>query len=416
MKNNTLENKKKQELDRKNIIKEVGRKFNLIFPYLNEKSRRIWCATEANSFGWGGETIVYEATNISPKTIRKGLSELKNENKKPEVDRIREKGGGRKKIKEQNPDILKKLEALVEPLTRGDPESPLLWTSKSSQKLCEELNKEGYEISQRSVWSLLTGLGYSLQSNKKTKEGANHPDRDAQFEYINKSVKEFQEINQPVISIDAKKKENIGNFKNNGREYSPKGKPIEVNGHDFPDEKLGKACPYGVYDITKNNGWVSVGISKDTAEFAVESIRNWWREMGRTIYPNADKILITADCGGSNGYRTRLWKVELQKLSNELSLEIHVRHFPPGTSKWNKIEHKMFSFISKNWRGQPLIDRATIVNLIGNTKTKNGLLIKAILDERIYKTGIVVSDEEFNNINIEKEFFHGEWNYKIIPL
>lgn len=272
-----------------------------------------------------------------------------------------------------------------------------------------------YKVCQRSVCELLKGIGYSLQANKKTKEGNSHPDRNGQFEHINANVKTFQKNDQPVVSVDTKKKENIGNFKNNGKEYQEKGKPVEVNVYDFIDKDLGKVAPYGVYDITKNKGWVNVGINNDTAEFAVESIRTWWREMGSISYPKAKEILITADCGGSNGYRVKLWKLQLQKLVNELNMSISVSHFPPGTSKWNKIEHKMFSFISQNWRGKPLINRATIVNLIGNTRTKKGLEIRARLDKKFYKKGIKVSDKEFQTINIERDEFHGEWNYKISP-
>lgn len=393
------------------IIKE---KYNKISFCLNERSRRIWAATEADSYGWGGITAVNNATGISKTTIRTGLLELEQKSKL-DNNRIRKKGGGRKKLKDINPDITKELESLVESVTRGDPESPLLWTSKSTYKLADELTAKGHKVSQRTVCDLLNDLGYSLQSNRKTKEGKNHPDRDAQFEYINKKTKKFQKDKQPIISVDTKKKENIGNFKNNGKEYHKKGKPTEVNVYDFIDKELGKVAPYGVYDITQNKGWVNVGISNDTAEFAVESIRTWWQEMGKSIYPKAKEIFVTSDCGGSNGYRVRLWKRELQKLSNELNVTIHVSHFPPGTSKWNKIEHKMFSFISRNWRGKPLIDRASVINLISNTRTKTGLEIRARLDEKQYKKGIKVTDEELAAINLKKDKFHGEWNYSISP-
>jgi len=393
-------------------IKEKYDKFSFC---LNERSRRIWAAAEADSYGRGGITVVCNATGISRTTIKQGLLEL-NDKHKLEHGRLRKKGGGRKKITINNPNIIKELESLVEPVTRGDPESPLRWTAKSTYKLAEELTKKGTKTSQRTVYSLLKNeLEYSLQANKKTEEGGNHPDRNAQFEYINEKTKKFQKNNQPVISVDTKKKENIGNFKNGGKEYQKKGKPTEVNVYDFIDKKLGKVSPYGVYDVSKNIGWVNVGISSDTAEFAVESIRTWWQKMGNPIYSKAKELLITADCGGSNGNRVRLWKTELQKLANEIKMTIHVSHFPPGTSKWNKIEHKMFSFISQNWRGKPLIDRATVVNLISNTKTKSGLEIKARLDQKHYEKGIKVTDEKLTAVNLVKDEFHGEWNYKIIP-
>ena len=305
---------------------------------------------------------------------------------------------------------------MVESATRGDPCSALLWTSKSTYKIAEELNKEGYRAGRKIVGRILKTLEYSLQSNKKTREGSGHIDRDKQFQHINEKTKTFQSQNKPVISVDTKKKENIGNYKNNGKEYRPKRKPREVEGHDFPDKNKGKVAPYGIYDITLNKGWVSVGINNDTSEFAVNSIRSWWNEMGQEKYSEASEIFINADGGGSNGYRTRLWKIELQKLANELDKSIHVSHFPPGTSKWNKIEHKMFCFITANWKGKPLIDRATVVNLIANTKTTKGLTIKAKLDETIYKKGIVISEEELQKINITKNDFHGEWNYVIHPL
>ena len=396
------------------FAEELKHKFEDICFCLNERSRRIWAATEAKSYGWGGITLVSQATGIAPKTIRRGLLELEDP-KRLSGTRIRKSGGGRKKLKEKHPSLLQDLEALVDPITRGDPESPLLWTCKSTYNLAEELKAQHYEISQRTVYRVLSGLGYSLQANKKTKEGSHHPDRNAQFEHIYTSVVSFQKNHKPVISVDTKKKENIGNFKNNGKEYCQKRHPTEVNGHDFPDKKLGKVSPYGGYDVSKNKGWVSVGISHDTAEFAVNTIRSWWYKMGQSFYEHSDRILITADCGGSNGHRVRLWKRELQKLANELDMIIYVCHFPPGTSKWNKIEHKMFSYISKNWRGKPLIRRETVVNLIGNTKTKKGLEIQAQLDENIYEKGIKVTDEEINTLNIEKEEFHGEWNYAILP-
>lgn len=374
----------------------------------------MWAATEAKSFGWGGISVISKGTGIDPKTIRKGLLELDEKQRAPD-NRIRRTGGGRKKLTKTHDNLLDDLEALIGPDSRGDPESPLRWTSKSTYKLSGELKSKGYSVCQRTVCSLLADLHYSLQSNKKTKEGADHPHRDAQFSYICKRVKYFQSHNSPVISVDTKKKENIGEFKNAGREYSKKGTPIEVNGHDFPDKDLGKVSPYGVYDISKNRGWVNVGISADTAEFAVHSIRCWWYLMGKNTYPHARELLITADCGGSNGNRVRLWKVELQKLATELELKISVCHFPPGTSKWNNIEHKMFSYITQNWRGRPLVTRETVVNLIAGTKTKKGLAIRAMLDENMYEKGIKVDDEELATVNLVKADFHGEWNYTIMP-
>ena len=396
----------------------IKEKFDNISVYLNERAIRIWCATEANNynklFGRGGVTAVERATGISRPTIYSGIQELKNDTK-VEPNRIRHIGGGRKKLTEEYPNLLKDLESLVEPLSRGDPESPLRWTSKSVRNLADELILKGYHLSFRTICDLLADLDYSLQSNKKTKEGMNHPDRNKQFNFINRTVKKFQKYFLPVISVDTKKKENIGEYKNSGREYRPKGQPVKVNTHDFPNKKLGKAAPYGVYDITQNKGWVSVGISHDTAEFAVNTIKTWWYKIGKPHYKKIDRLLVTADCGGSNGYKVRLWKWELQKLSNELKIEIYVCHFPPGTSKWNKIEHQMFSYISKNWRGVPLATIETVINLIGNTKTKNGLTVDVILDENIYEKGKKISDEKFDSINIKPSRFHGEWNYVIKP-
>jgi hypothetical protein len=404
-------------MQKTSIISEkiIKTKFKEISFCLNERSRRIWAAAEAKNYGWGGISIVSRAIKIDQKTIKSGIFEIENDDKL-KGDCIRKPGGGRKKITVDNPDIIKKLEVLIEPATRGDPESPLRWTSKSTYKLAEELTEKESKVSQRTVCSLLKNeLGYSLQANRKTNEGGNHPDRDSQFNFINKKTKRFQKNKCPVISVDTKKKENIGNFKNNGKEYHKKGEPAKVNIYDFIDQEKGKVSPYGIYDFDKNKGWVNVGISSDTAEFAVESIRTWWCEMGKQIYQKAEEILITADCGGSNGYRVRLWKVELQKLATEINKTISVSHFPPGTSKWNKIEHKLFCFISKNWRGKPLVDRATVVNLIGSVKTKTGLIVKARLDENHYEKGIKVTDEELAAVNLKRDKFHGEWNYKISP-
>jgi hypothetical protein len=397
------------------LLKE---KFDTISLHLNEKAKRVWCAAEARShnklFKKGGSILVQKATGISLPTIRKGLREIAGRNEL-EPNKVRKAGGGRKKVTSKYPQILKDLESLVEPLSRGDPESPLRWTCKSVRNLAQELNKKGYKLSFRTVGELLAELDYSLQGNKKTKEGKSHPDRDRQFKYINKAVKIFQNNHLPAISVDTKKKENVGEYKNVGKEYRPKGKPLETNTHDFPDKELGKAAPYGVYDLTKNRGWVSVGVSHDTAEFAVNTIRTWWYKLGQTLYKKAKSLLITADCGGSNGYRNRLWKIELQKLANELKKNIHVLHFPPGTSKWNKIEHRMFSFITMNWRGKPLATLETIINLIGNTKTKSGLAIEVVLDNKKYEAGKKISDQEFDLVNVKYCGFHREWNYVIKP-
>ena len=333
----------------------------------------------------------------------------------PESARIRQRGGGGKPLRSHDARLLEALNALIDPCTRGDPESPLRWTCKSTYKIAEALQAQGHRLSQRSVYALLKEGGYSLQSNRKLEEGTQHPDRDAQFQHINRLVKRFQRRGQPVISVNAKKKENSGNFAKAGQEWERHGQPRTVNTYDFPDKDKGKACPYGVFDLTNNEGWMNVGISRDTAEFAVESIRRWWKRMGQPRYPQATELLITADGGGSNGYRTRLWKRELQQLANELGLSIRICHFPPSTSKWNKIEHRMFSFVTKNWRGRPLDSLATVVNLIANTTTEAGLRIEADIDGTVYEKGIAVSDEEMGSLNIKRNKFHGEWNYKIMP-
>ena len=400
------------ELGREKYVENIQDKYEQLSFCLNEKSRRLWAATEAKSIGRGGISIVHDATGIDFKTIRKGIKELEGSDQNK---RIRKTGGGRKKLKDVEINLVSDLQVLVDPVTRGDPESPLLWTCKSTYKLCEELNNQGYNISQKTVYSLLVDMDYSLQSNRKRNEGKNHPDRDQQFRHISNKVNLFLKKGNPVISVDTKKKENIGNFKNQGKEFQQKGKPIEVKVHDFLDKNLGKVAPYGVYDIGKNKGWVGVGISADTAEFAVNTIRNWWYIMGKPEYPNANEILITADGGGSNGYRVRLWKHELQKFANEVEMAISVCHFPPGTSKWNKIEHRMFSYITKNWRGRPLETREAVVQLIANTKTKTGLKIMAILDENEYTKGKKIDNEIMAQIKLRKSIFHGEWNYKISP-
>jgi hypothetical protein len=395
------------------LLAQIKERYGFISPYLSERAKRIWAASESNTIGRGGDSIVYEATGISRVTITKGKKELQGAGKNPE--RIRQKGGGRKRITYDDPLLLEDLNELIEPCTRGDPESPLRWTCKSTYKLSKALNKKGHKVSQKTVYSILQDLDYSLQANRKKEEGNQNPDRDAQFNYIYRMVKKFQKKNQPVVSVDAKKKENIGNYSNAGREWEKKGKPRTVNTYDFPDKKKGKACLYGIFDIFNNEGWMNVGISSDTAEFAVESIRRWWKKMGRYRYPDANQLLITADGGGSNSYRTRLWKREIQRLSNETHLKIRVCHFPPGTSKWNKIEHQMFSFVSKNWRGHPLDSLVTVVNLISNTTTEKGLHIESDIDKNIYEKGIKINDNEMNSLNIKRYKFHGEWNYKISP-
>ena len=391
------------------IIKKFIKKYKMISAHLNERTRRIWAASEAKMLGYGGVSILSEVTGLSRTTVHAGLNDLNQ--KSIDVDRVRKTGGGRKKITETDEGILRDLEGILEPATRGDPESALRWTCKSTRKLASELNKKGYRVSDRKICDLLSELGYSLQANRKTNEGNSHPDRDDQFLYIYKKVKSFQKAQQPIISVDTKKKEIVGNYKNQGKEWRPKEDPIDVNTYDFPDKKVPKASPYGVYDVTKNEGWVSVGISHDTAEFAVATIKKWWLKMGKKRYPKAKKILITSDCGGSNNRRSRLWKLELQKLADQLKINIHVSHFPPGTSKWNHIEHKMFSYISINWRGQPLTTYNVVVNLISNTKTNSGLEIRAELDERKYEKGIKISNEDFDSLNLKQCEFHGEWNY-----
>ena len=394
-------------------------KYEALFPLMNERVRRCWAAAEAKALGYGGISIVSRATGLSRNTITVGIQESENEaddDTSPTKDqRIRRPGGGRKLITDDDPAIPALLEALVDPVTRGDPESPLRWTCKSTRNLAKELHQQGHQIGERTVSRLLKEIGYSLQSNRKSLEGNQHPDRNAQFEYINKKVLSFQKRNQPVVSVDTKKKELVGDFSNAGQEWRPKGTPEKVKGHDFPDPELGKAIPYGVYDITKNQGWVSVGIDHDTAHFAAATLLRWWRHMGRRVYPRAQELLVTADSGGSNSSRSRLWKVAVQELVNQIGLGISVCHFPPGTSKWNKIEHRMFSHITENWRGRPLRDLSVIVNLIGNTKTRKGLRINAELDTNKYETGIKVTDDELANVNLKKDKFHGEWNYRILP-
>lgn len=402
-------------MNKEAIKLQVREKYETLFDTLNERSRRIWAATAARAIGTGGQILVSEATGIHKNTVLAGMKEIRKKKDPADIGNIRRKGGGRKKNTAKDGSLIEDIQKLVEASTRGDPESPLLWCSKSTRNIADELNKNKKRVSHMTVAKELAAMGYSLQSNQTKNEGGDHPDRDRQFRFINDKTKAFQQSNQPVIAVDTKKKENIGNFKNNGREYPKQGEAPAVNVYDFLDQEKGKVSPYGVYDLDKNKGWVSVGISSDTARFAVNSIRSWWKKMGKQVYPNVTEIYINADGGGSNGYRTRLWKTELQKLASELGVTIHVSHFPPGTSKWNKIEHRMFSFISKHWRGKPLIDRATVVNLIGNTTTKTGLEIQAELDANAYAKGIKISDEELARIKLPREEFHGEWNYKMLP-
>ena len=385
---------------------------------MDERMRRQWAATEALAVGWGGVSAVAAATGLARNTVLAGLREVKHRRRYPRtkiVDRIRHVGGGRKPLTEIDPGMETALLALLEPATRGHPESPLRWTCKSTAKLAEELQRQHHPVTDRTVARLLKKAGYSLQSNRKTREGSAHRDRDAQFGHINRQVLAFQRQFQPVVSIDTKKKELVGEFYNAGREWRPKGEPVKVKVHDFPDKKLGKAIPYGVYDLLNNEGWVSVGIDHDTAEFAAASLCRWWQTMGARRFPRATKLLITADGGGSNSSRNRLWKVVLQELADKLALPLQVCHFPPGTSKWNKIEHRLFCFITKNWRGRPLTTYQTVVNLIASTTTKTGLRVQAAIDENNYQTGITVSDEQLARVNMTQASFHGEWNYTISP-
>ena len=400
-------------------VQRMESKFRSLGPLLDERLRRQWAAAEATAEGWGGIHAVSQATGLSPTTIRKGQAELAACGEKPNAPlpgRLRREGGGRKCKTVSDPQLLAALESLVDPATRGDPQSPLKWTCKSTYTLARELTKRGHPVSPRTVGRLLKAAGYSLQGNRKTKEGGTHPDRNAQFEHINATVKKFQRRGQPVISVDTKKKELVGDFKNGGREWRPQGQPEEVRVHDFLDKKLGKAIPYGVYDLTNNQGWVSVGIDHDTAQFATAAIGRWWQKMGRQRHPQATELLIMADGGGSNGSRCRLWKVALQALANQLRIPICVCHFPPGTSKWNKIEHRMFCHITQNWRGRPLISHEVIVHLIANTATQQGLKIRAELDHRRYPTGTKISDAELQRVKLQPHKFHGDWNYTIMPI
>jgi len=395
----------------------VKAKYEVLKPELDERGRRLWAATEARSLGHGGIATVARATGLAESTVRLGKKALTN----PAMAtgsprRVRRHGAGRTSLTAQDQTLLTALDALVEPTTRGDPMSPLRWTCKSTRRLAQELCRQGYQVSHRKVGQLLTALNYSLQGTRTTREGTAHPDRNAQFEYINTRVKDFQHRGQPVVSVDTKKKELVGDFANGGREYHPQGVPEQVRVHDLIDKHLGKAIPYGVYDMTQNCAWVSVGVDHDTAEFAVATVQQWWQRMGCHMYPQAQQVLMTADGGGSNGSRSRLWKVELQKLSDVTGLEVSVCHVPPGTSKWNKIEHRVFCHMTENWRGRPLVSREVIVNLIANTTTDMGLRVEAALDPNPYETGKKVSDEELAQVNLYPADFHGnDWNYVIKP-
>ena len=395
-------------------IDAIKRRFESLLPTVDERMRRMIAAAESLAIDYGGISIVSRATGVSRRAIARGILELGNP-PVPSGGPIRKPGGGRKSTAKQDATLVRDLELLIEPLSRGDPESPLRWTCKNVRKLAQELSQRGHRVSHRLVAELLHELGYSLHANAKTLEGSSHPDRNAQFEYIHLKVRRFLKQGQPVISVDTKKKELVGDFKNVGRELRRKGDPEKVRVHDFVIPELGRVTPYGVYDVGQNRGWVSVGIDHDTATFAVESIRRWWRSMGEPVYRQAQRLLITADSGGSNGSRVRLWKLELQKLADGTALQISVCHLPPGTSKWNKIEHRLFSFISQNWRGKPLVSHEVIVNLISATTTETGLKVQAELDTNSYPPGAKVSKKQIEEINIRPDSFHGEWNYTIRP-
>lgn len=395
------------------VVHWIREKYQAIIADLDERGRRRWAAAEARSLGWGGVAAVAEATGMSDRTIRTGIVELDD----PDAltpDRQRRPGGGRHRRETDRPDLLEALERLVSPVTRGDPVSPLLWTCKSTRVLARELQRQGFDIGRSKVADLLRASGYSLQANRKTIEGKQHPDRDAQFQHISRRVQAFQRAGQPAISVDTKKKEPLGNMKNSGRTYRPKGRPREVGTHDFPDRELGKAVPYGVYDLANNEAGVSVGISHDTAEFAVAAIHRWWTKLGRKRYPAGKRLLITADCGGSNSPRTRLWRWELQRFANKTGIKVEVCHYPPGTSKWNKIEHRLFCHITRNWSGIPLETLEIVVSLIGATRTEEGLEVHAWLDQREYEKSRTVTDQDLATVRIQRSPFHGDWNYTIL--
>lgn len=396
------------------MVERIRTKFLSIVADLDERGRRRWAAAEARSLGWGGITAVAEATGISDRTIRNGLRELEDPTALPR-DRQRKPGAGRRSREEAQPGLVKALESLIEPVVRGDPMSPLRWTCKSTRTLAADLNSQGFIVSCTKVGALLKARGYSLQSNRKTLEGKQHPDRNAQFEHIARRVKARQRRGEPAISVDTKKKETLGKLKNPGKTYQRKGRPVQVKTHDFPDKTLGKAIPYGVYDIEYNEASVLVGISHDTAEFAVAAIRRWWERLGQHRYRSPKRLLVTADSGGSNSSRARLWKLELQKFADETGLIIEVCHYPPGTSKWNKIEHRLFCHITRNWRGVPLETLEIVINLIGSTRTKQGLEVHAWLDESTYEKGRKVTAAEMSEVYIKRSTFHGDWNYEIHP-
>ncbi len=402
-------------------VDNLEKKYQMLTGYLDERALRLCLGADALCLGYGGASAVARAAGVSRTTVYAGMKALREKAAAEATDgmagtRIRKPGGGRKAHKDKDAKLLAALDRLLDPVTRGDPMSPLRWTAKSTTKLAEELRAKGHEVSQATVWRLLDMLGYSMQSNRKSREGTNHPDRNEQFEYIGAAVKDFLGRGLPVISVDTKKKELVGRFKNGGKEWQKKGQPVEVNMHDFADPGLGKAIPYGVYDIGRNEGWVSVGVTHDTSEFAVETIRRWWLKMGRVVYPQAREVLITADGGGSNGSRVRLWKWELQRLADDLAITVHVRHFPPGTSKWNKIEHRMFCHITENWRARPLTSVMTIVNLIGNTRTNGCLSVQSEMDDTCYETGKKIDDDVMKSLAITRCDFHGEWNYSVAPM
>lgn len=396
------------------VVEWIREKYVALVDDLDERGRRRWAGAEARSLGWGGVIAVAKATGISDRTIRTGIQELNNP-KTVLSNRQRRPGGGRRSREIEQPKLIKALESLVEPVTRGDPCSPLRWTCKSTRTLAQELTRQGYHVSSTKIGQLLHTQGYSLQANRKVIEGKQHPDRDAQFEHINKRVNAFLRTRQPAISIDTKKKEVLGNMKNTGQTYRPKGKPTKVTTHDFPDRELGKAVPYGIYDIALNEAGVSIGVSHDTAEFAVAAIDRWWKRMGKKRYPAAKRLLITADCGGSNSPRTRLWRWALQQFANKTGLKIELCHYPPGTSKWNKIEHRLFCHITRNWQGVPLETHEIVVNLIGSTRTEKGLEVHAWLDKSQYEKSKKISDYCLAEIQIKRNTFHGEWNYQILP-
>jgi hypothetical protein len=400
----------KRDLDLEATIVE---KYAAVSALLNERARRLWAAAESRSIGYGGDALVSSATGLARETIRKGRREI--ERGVQASDRVRGPGGGRPSIDETQPGIREALERLVDPLTRGDPGSPLRWTCKSRAKLASALVEMGWRVSSTTVGRLLNELGYRLQSVRKSREGAEHPDRNAQFEHINATAERFLADGEPVISVDTKKKELVGDFRNAGREWQPQGEPEQALVHDFPSDGLGKAIPYGIYDMARNEAWVSVGRDHDTPAFAVASIRQWWQMMGQPAYPEAQALFITADAGGSNGYRSRTWKHELHQLADDTGLSIRVSHFPPGTSKWNKIEHRLFCHITQNWRGKPLRTFETIVDLIGNTRTATGLRVQAQLDERAYPTGETATNAQMRALSLKRDDFHGDWNYELQP-